>query len=431
MQKEKLQSELAYLKNLSPEKKRLMGNSQAIQNTMNQVYKVAATSASILLTGETGAGKEFIAKIIHDLSDRRNQPFITIDCTTIPENLIESELFGHEKGSFTSASSLQKGKFESASKGTVFLDEIGELSLHLQKKLLRVLQENTITRVGGNKEISIDIRVIAATNRNLDEMVANKSFRQDLYYRLNVVNIKVPPLRARKTDIITLAEYFLQKFCSEYKKCPQNYSNESVDAMLAYDWPGNVRELIHRVQRAVIMSTSSEINSADLELDDELTEPPVPEAQSEQSILEKLESATAQLVDDCIQKTNNTNLFSSIVQPGVKAAIEYSLWQADQNKSHAAWLLGIERRQLSRLKLKYNDAPENDTPHSKAYMKIIQEILDWRNQFSRKSRELSNLVIAMESFTAKAVFARLNSNISKTAAALGLTPERTKKLLKV
>jgi len=228
------------------------------------IKTIAPTTATVLIIGETGTGKEVIARAIHHQSQRRNKPFIATSCAALPESLLESELFGHEKGSFTGAVERKKGKFEAADKGTLFLDEIGEINANTQVHLLRALEEKKITRVGGNEEIKADVRVISATNRNLRTMVKQGNFREDLYYRLNVVTIDLPLLKDRKEDILPLAEHFLKKYAEENSKSIKKFSPEVVKFMLNYLWPGNVRELENMIERGVILSKRNSITLDEL-----------------------------------------------------------------------------------------------------------------------------------------------------------------------
>ncbi|CAH2031412.1 PEP-CTERM-box response regulator transcription factor [Trichlorobacter ammonificans] len=234
----------------------IIGQSAGMHEVYAAIRKVAASDASVLITGESGTGKELVAKAIHALSGRRQGPFIAINCGAIPENLIEAELFGYEKGAFSGAHSRVQGKVEYAHKGTLFLDEIGELPLNLQVKLLRFLQEKKLQRVGGREDIAVDTRIIAATNRNITKEAEEGSFREDLYYRISVVRISLPPLRERGGDIMLLAKAFLKRFAAENHKKMRGFSSEAVTLLETYEWPGNVRELENRVQRAVIMSDS-------------------------------------------------------------------------------------------------------------------------------------------------------------------------------
>jgi two-component system, NtrC family, response regulator len=244
----------------------MIGTSQKMQDVFSTIRKVATTDAPVLITGESGTGKELVARAIHRLSIRGSKPFIPINCSAIPENLIESELFGHEKGTFTGANAQRKGRFEMAEGGTLFLDEVGDLPLTLQVKLLRFLQEKTIERVGGREQIDVDTRVLAATNRDLEEAMKNSTFREDLYYRLNVVKISLPALRERNADVILLAKTFLDRYTGEIGKKIKGFSSQAIESIERYLWPGNVRELENRIKRAVIMSEGKNITQEDLEM---------------------------------------------------------------------------------------------------------------------------------------------------------------------
>jgi DNA-binding NtrC family response regulator len=242
----------------------IIAKSSRMQQVIEVIKVVARSNATVLITGETGTGKEVVARAIHSQSHRREKPFIAVSCAALPESLLESELFGHEKGSFTGAYAQKKGKFEAANRGTLFLDEIGEMSANIQVHLLRVLEEKAFTRVGGNELIKVDVRVISATNRDMKAAVAGGQFREDLYYRLNVVNIELPPLKERKEDIPLLAQHFLKKFTLENRKEITGFSPQAIDFLLSYEWPGNVRELENAIERAVILAQNSLIGIADL-----------------------------------------------------------------------------------------------------------------------------------------------------------------------
>ncbi|MGE5373318.1 MAG: sigma-54-dependent transcriptional regulator [Solirubrobacterales bacterium] len=237
----------------------VVGSSPAMKNLGMLIQQVAAAPATVLVTGESGTGKELVALSVHRLSPRRDQPMIKVNCAAIPENLIESELFGHEKGAFTGAVSRKAGRFERADHGTLFLDEIGELPLNMQVKLLRILQEKEFERVGGTETIKVDVRVIAATNRDLTAAIQTGQFREDLYYRLNVVRIEVPPLRLRREDIPDLAVFFVKHYAAELGRPPLRLADETLRLLTAYPWPGNVRELQNVLERAVILTTQSVI----------------------------------------------------------------------------------------------------------------------------------------------------------------------------
>ena len=243
---------------------RIIGKSPKIQKLIETIQQIAPSRASVLITGESGVGKELVADAIVSYSDRKDKPFIKVHCAALNANLLESELFGHVKGAFTGAVADKKGRFELADGGTIFLDEIGEIDQSTQIKLLRVLQEREFEKVGGEKTIRTDVRVIAATNRDLQKEIAEGRFREDLYYRLNVVSLNVPPLRERKEDIFLLATAFLNEFNKENKKSIEGFSNEARSAITAYDWPGNIRELRNCVESAVVMCRTSQIEIEDL-----------------------------------------------------------------------------------------------------------------------------------------------------------------------
>lgn len=250
-------------KQLNTEEELVWGNSAIMQQLHQLIEKVAGTDANILITGENGTGKEMIAKEIHSLSNRRKEVMISVDMGAITETLFESELFGHVKGAFTDAKEDRAGKFEAANNGSLFLDEIGNLSYSLQSKLLAAIQGRKITRVGSNKPIDVDIRLICATNSNLQEMVANGVFREDLLYRINTIHIEVPPLRKRGKDILLLADFFLKRYSQKYGKKNLSFAFNTQERLLNYPWPGNVRELQHAVEKAVIMCESSVLKPND------------------------------------------------------------------------------------------------------------------------------------------------------------------------
>ncbi|TWX74071.1 PEP-CTERM-box response regulator transcription factor [Colwellia sp. C1TZA3] len=242
----------------------IIGNSESIERLRMMVKRIAPTSITALLLGESGTGKEVAANAVHLASDRKNKPFIAINCASIPETLLESELFGFEKGAFTGAHRTTKGKIECAEGGTLFLDEIGDMPYSLQAKLLRFLQEKNIERLGGRQEISVDVRVVCATNQNLEQMVADKTFREDLFYRVSEITLNIPPLRDRDEDVIILAQYFLQHYAMEYKRNVKSFSEDALSAIKAHKWPGNIRELQNKVKSSVIMTTGTQVTAIDL-----------------------------------------------------------------------------------------------------------------------------------------------------------------------
>jgi DNA-binding NtrC family response regulator len=298
-----------------------IGRTTAIEKILQTIQKIAPTDVTVLISGETGVGKELVARQIHMSSRRRDHPFIKVNCAALPEALLESELFGHEKGAFTGAVSSKPGRFELAHQGTIFLDEIGDLPLHLQTKLLTVLQDKSFERVGGVKTIKVDIRIVAATNRDLSEAVQAGTFRSDLFYRLNVVPIYIPPIRDRKEDLIPLVDHFVTKFATKYRRTVTHIAPEVIAVFGSYDWPGNIRELENVLERIMVMS-EDDILGLDL-LPMEISGTTLTPGPS--GLKEKLES------------------ISSITE---KQMIIDALNQANQNRTRAAKLLGISRRTL-------------------------------------------------------------------------------------
>lgn len=306
----------------------VIGKSKQIIDIVDTIKTVAPTTATVLLTGESGVGKEVFAKAIHELSDRKDKPFIKLNCAAIPEELLESELFGYEKGAFTGANSTKKGKFELADGGTIFLDEIGDMPLLLQSKILRVLQEKEIERLGSSKPIKIDVRIIAATNKNLEKMVYEGTFREDLFYRLNVVSIYIPPLRERKEDIQLLIIYFLEKFNKIYGK-DITISYQLLNALVDFDWPGNVRQLQNTIERMVILAKSSRLDLDDLPID----------------IKNKLKESKASITKTEIEYSDNVILPKTVEELEVNA-IKRALEESGFIIKKAAQILGITPRQL-------------------------------------------------------------------------------------
>jgi Nif-specific regulatory protein len=297
MEKEKLREENKRLRGELENKYRItniIGNSNKMREVFQMISQVSKSNATVLIRGESGTGKELAANSIHYNSHRQRAPFVKVNCAAIPANLIESELFGHEKGAFTGAVKRKLGKFELANKGTIFLDEIGSVGLEVQANLLRVLQEKEFDRVGGSRTIKTDVRIVAATNKNLEEAVEDGSFRGDLYYRLNVFPIYMPPLRERKTDILLLADHFLEKYARENSREIRRFSTPAIDMQMAYHWPGNVRELENCIERAVLVCDGGVIHSYHL--------PPTLQTGSESDTLPdlSLEEAVANLEREMI-----------------------------------------------------------------------------------------------------------------------------------
>lgn len=307
----------------------IIGKSKVMQEIFYIMEMVAESNANVLITGESGTGKELVARAIHRKSLRNEKPFVIVDCTTIPENLLESELFGHEKGAFTGATERKIGLIELANEGTVFLDEIGELPMSLQKKLLRFLQEKEIQRIGGTQRIKVDVRVISATNRDLEKAVAEGTFREDLFWRLNVVRINLPPLRERKEDIPLLVNHFLHKFSKENNKPIPQLEPEVMDAIISYDWRGNVRELANVIERSVVLSPSGLISL-------------------------KYLPKRIQEVTGWTDSSNNSLNLMEIEKSVILKALNSTGW----NQTKAAEILGISRKQL-RTKMKHHGLLQN------------------------------------------------------------------------
>ncbi len=321
----------------------IIGDSPKMQEVYKSIGRVADSDATVLIRGESGTGKELVARAIYLHSNRRNKPFIAVNCAAIPENLLESELFGHEKGAFTDAVSKHIGKFEQAKDGTIFLDEIGDMSLPLQAKILRVLQEKTFERVGGHETLVSNARIIAATNRNLEKLVTEGKFREDLYYRLNVVTISIPPLRERKEDIPELVVYFISKYSRKYGKVVQGVSEEVMKIFMDYNWPGNVRELENAIARGVI------ITSVPLIMKEHLPPELLTRYKSEQREEETTGKDSSTLNGNSSTHSEETGKIEPL--PTVIARIEKdmiikALKKCGGNKTKAAKILGISRKSL-------------------------------------------------------------------------------------
>jgi len=314
----------------------IVGMSPAIKEVYKMIGRVAASDVSVLLSGESGTGKELVAKAIHRYSDRSDKPFIAINCAAIPDTLLESELFGHEKGSFTDASHTKEGKFEAADKGTLFLDEVADMSLSLQAKLLRVLQEGTFERLGSNKTIKVNVRIISATNKNLENCIAGKEFREDLYYRLKVITITLPPLRMHAEDIPLLTNYFLSRHCQEMKVPIVTVPPETMEALMQYHWPGNVRELENLLKRALLLSKGSVI-TPDLLQKEMSSSKPISEVQQM--------SPFASWIPENLGDYEG-RLFKHVIEQVEKELILKALAEMNGNQVKTAKLLGISRAML-------------------------------------------------------------------------------------
>ncbi|HEY8860829.1 MAG TPA: sigma-54 dependent transcriptional regulator [Candidatus Limnocylindria bacterium] len=306
---------------------RIVGNSPAMQEVYKTIGKVAKADATVLITGESGTGKELVAEALHFNSNRRSGPLVKVSCAALPETLLEAELFGHEKGSFTGAMTQRRGRFEMADKGTIFLDEIGEMTVPTQTKLLRVLQERKIERIGSNLPIKVDIRIVVATNKDLQKQVEQSKFRDDLYYRLNVINIHMPPLRDRKEDIPSLVEHFLAKHRYSATAQPAAISEEAIRRLMEYNWPGNVRELENVIERAVVLSRGQIITSRELPFGDH-------------------DAAEGEEGEGEADAKGDSSFFKKSVAQFEKDLIMKALRDANGNRSKAAEMLGIYRRLL-------------------------------------------------------------------------------------
>jgi two-component system NtrC family response regulator len=320
----RLENENRLLSTTKPSMGRIIGNSEAIQGISRKAEKIASTDITTLLLGESGTGKEVFARSIHEHSQRKDNNFVAINCASIPENLLESELFGYEKGAFTGANKTTIGKVETAKGGTLFLDEIGDMPLGLQAKMLRFLQERVIERVGGRSEISVDVRVICATHRDLPGMVKDETFREDLYYRVGEISILIPPLRDRDEDVVLLARTFLNQYKEEYGTKVKGFSDQAIKAMLAHKWPGNIRELQNKLKSAVVLAEGALIEPDDLGL--------------------SLSS------DETEQTTLNLREVRELAE---SKAIRRAFHQSEQNMSRTAELLGVTRPTLYALIDKY------------------------------------------------------------------------------
>jgi two-component system NtrC family response regulator len=329
-----LKSENQFLKIQLQEKYKItsiVSQSQKMEEVINVAARVADSKANVLITGENGTGKEVLAKAIHYISPRKDAAFVAVNVPALTETLLESELFGHEKGAFTGADKMKKGRFEIAHGGTIFLDEVGDIPPSIQVKLLRVLQEHQFERVGGTEKIEVDVRIIAATNKNLEEKIKDRTFREDLYYRLNVVSIKIPPLRERKEDILPMIESFIEKYCRENnKKEKLEISKEAADVLMKYNYPGNVRELENIIERAVVLTRGKIITLNDLPMNIKgFKEEKTLSALGKGTLTEQVEAIEKQLIFDALQESGG-------------------------NQTKAGKLLGLTERNLRYKLKKYN-----------------------------------------------------------------------------
>lgn len=329
----------------------IIGNSPAIKEVFKMIGRVAASDVSVLINGESGTGKELIARAIYRYSDRSDKPFIAVNCAALPDTLLESELFGYEKGSFTNAVQSRQGKFEAAHQGTMFLDEVADMSLPLQAKLLRVIQEGTFERIGSNKTIKVDVRLISATNKNLENAIQSGTFREDLYYRLKVISMSLPPLRIRREDIPLLTEYFLARQCRHLNKPLVSVPRETMDALTGYDWPGNVRELENLLKRALLLSKGSVILPSAVTTEMVHSLPPQ---------TSKLSGTHIRSIPYDFDKMNG-KLYDHVISQAESELIAACLKHTQGNQVKAARLLGISRAMLHERIEKYNIQPENPT----------------------------------------------------------------------
>jgi nitrogen regulation protein NR(I) len=316
----------------------IVGSSEAMQEVYKLIGQVAEQDVTVLICGESGTGKELVARAIYHHSKRSERPFLEVNCAALPENLLESELFGHEKGAFTGAAERHIGKFEQVNGGTLFLDEIGEMSLLTQSKILRVIQRGEFTRVGGKGIIKTNVRLICATNRNLEKMISDSHFREDLYYRLNVINIELPPLRERKEDIRELVNYFIAKYANEVGKFIRGIDKAALNLLCEHPWPGNVRQLENCIRRAVVLTKSLSISREDLELDDLALSPD----ESYETTEEDDYTAIDLVLDRIVNGRSNIKLWPTVE----RLLIEKALIKTKRNQVRAAKLLGIHRNTL-------------------------------------------------------------------------------------
>jgi len=343
--------EVEYIRNRQKQDfnpKNIIGKSRQMAEIMDIVHKIAKSdSSTVLIRGETGTGKELIARAIHYLSRRKDYPFIDVNCTAIPENLLESELFGYEKGAFTDAKQSRKGVFELADGGTLFLDEIGDMSYAMQAKLLRVLQDKTFKKVGGSKNISVNVRIIASTNMDLEKAIKENKFREDLYYRLKVIPVFLPPLRNREDDAIIIANYYLKKFNKEFKKSIKGFTQDALKLIKSYSWPGNIRELRNVIERGVLLENVEHLSANHLMINlEELPEEHTQTENKQETIIQD---------KDSLEKTGkfNLSLDALTLEEAEKALIKKVLILNNWNRNAVASAIGINRTTLYSKMKKY------------------------------------------------------------------------------
>ncbi len=341
----------------------IIGGSKVIRDILSLVKTAASTRSSVLIQGETGTGKELVARALHEASPRAREPFIVVNCSALAESLLESELFGHERGAFTGAFRMRRGRFETAHKGSLFVDEIGGISLHTQVKLLRVLQEGEFQRVGGEEEIAVDVRLIAATNKNLKQEVKQGRFREDLFYRVNVIPIFVPPLRARRGDIPTLARYFSRMCAARAQRPVLDIEPDALDALSRYDWPGNVRELENIIERVVLLASGPSIRLSDFPaaVISEGSDRGDRDFQALSSLREALSSTMHESQDLETVKQELKDMYREVEEEGIRRA----LIQHDWKQRRAARELKMDESTLRYLMRRYGIIrPGNESPPS-------------------------------------------------------------------
>ncbi|MBA4366495.1 MAG: sigma-54-dependent Fis family transcriptional regulator [Desulfobacterium sp.] len=322
----------------------IIGTSRKMQDVYKLIGQIAESDVSVMITGESGTGKELVARAIYHHSSRKEKPFIAINCAAIPENLFESELFGYERGAFTGAERTHIGKIERCNGGTCFLDEIADMSLNTQAKLLRVLQEGELERLGGSQTIKVHVRVIAASNKDMDVEVQQGRFRADLFWRLKIITIQLPPLRERAEDILLLADYFLSRFRREYDKSVHYFSEEAREKLKSYSWPGNVRELENAIRRAILITTGDFISEDHFILSSQEEGKPLSHLNREQ-LLDRLRNKLDAIIPD-ILRLSEDNIHANIIEMVEDTLIQRALKQCGNNQVHAAKLLGISRNTL-------------------------------------------------------------------------------------